>query len=83
MTSQDNKETIAKAFFEQGIAFGKDGKFDEAIAELTNAIEAIPNNAEYYLERGICYWYKNNYNSAMVDYNKAIEIMPKYPQGIQ
>ena len=52
------------------------GKIDEAIQELTRAIELNPNNAFAYLYRGSAWLKKSEFNKATEDYTKAIELNP-------
>ena len=40
------------------------GKFDEAISELTKAIESDPSETSNYIMRGWAYSYKNEYDKA-------------------
>ena len=49
------------------------------LAELTQAIEAEPENAEAYYNRGYFYYNQlKDYDKALEDYDKAIEVDPKY-----
>jgi lipoprotein NlpI len=48
------------------------GRVDEAIAALTTALAATPNDAELFVNRSTYYLYKADYASAMSDADKAI-----------
>ena len=45
--------TNAAAYNRRGIAYGKKGEFDKAIADFTEAIRLKPDFAVAYLNRGI------------------------------
>jgi tetratricopeptide (TPR) repeat protein len=66
------------ALLNQGIAFGKDGKHDRAIASFDKALEINPRYADAYYNRGFAYAIgKGQYDRAISDFNKAIEINPR------
>ncbi|MDR2970436.1 MAG: tetratricopeptide repeat protein [Bacteroidales bacterium] len=50
--------------------------YGEAIAELTNAIQAQPQDWSLYLARGKEYANKGVFNKAIADYTKAIKLNP-------
>jgi tetratricopeptide (TPR) repeat protein len=52
------------------------GKYDEAISELTAAIEIDPTVADYFTMRGELYRNKSDVISAISDYSKSIELNP-------
>ncbi len=52
------------------------GKFDEAIAELDQAIEVDPTNADAYTLRGKSHTLVQNYQQASLDFTQAIELDP-------
>lgn len=52
------------------------GRYDEAIAELTKVIQINPNLAEAYYLRATLYRNKNDLERAIPDYSKAIELAP-------
>ena len=54
---------------------------DQAIADLTKAIEAKPNYAEAYLVRGKAYGQKKLDDEAIADYTKALEIKPDFAEA--
>lgn len=61
---------------QQGTAYREQGKFDEAIAEYTMAIEIDPDLAVAYNNRGCAYSWKKDYENAVADLSKAIELDP-------
>ena len=66
----------------RGIDLVNRGRYDEAITELTNAIQANPTSARAYYNRGRAYVGKDETNQAIGDYSKAIELNnPEIIQG--
>jgi len=61
---------------ERGEAYYFDGEYDQAILELTKAIEINPGLARAYVTRGITYEDKNEHDLAIADFTKVIEIKP-------
>ena len=51
--------------------------FDNAINDLTKAIELKPNNASAYINRGSAHYEKAEFNRAIADFTRAIELNPK------
>ena len=62
--------------YSRGCALSGKGKYDEAIAEYTKAIELDPNFAYAYNNRGVAYKNIGQYDLAIADYNRAIELDP-------
>ncbi|MDD5194222.1 MAG: tetratricopeptide repeat protein [Candidatus Omnitrophica bacterium] len=56
-----------------GLAFLNKGRYDEASAEFTKAIEINPHFTEAYYNRGLVHAHKGDFDQAIVDYTKAIE----------
>jgi len=67
---------FAEEYYRRGIAYAQKGRYDEAIAELTEAIRLIPNWAQAYYSRGVTCGYKGNHDSAIADFNEAIRLNP-------
>lgn len=66
-----------KKYFKAGNDFYEAGKFDDAIAQYTNAIGLEPSNADYYCARGESYEKQLKYAEARADYEKAMVVEPK------
>ena len=65
----------AKAYFHRGLAYQKKGKWDNAIADYTEAIRLNPNYTEECLyNRGKAYQAKGDTAKAEADFNKAKEL---------
>ena len=77
-TTEEIKEIDPAVLNNQGIAFGKEGQYDQSIAFFNKAIEINPRFAEAYNNRGNAYNEKGQYDKAISDYNKAIEINPRF-----
>lgn len=58
----------------QAQTYYKEGKYEDAIKEYTEAINLEGNNALYYNNRGCAYLFSSKNNEALADFNKAIEL---------
>lgn len=56
-------------------------RYDDAVADVTAAIELDPENPELYVLRGQMYLYLYEWDSVLNDYNTAIELDPAYPDA--
>ena len=56
------------------------GRWQEAIAYYSAAMEMDPNYSEYYNERGSAYLKLGNLEEALADFLKAKELSPPYPE---
>jgi tetratricopeptide (TPR) repeat protein len=63
-------------WLKEGRAKAKAGKWDEAITDLTKAIELEPLAAMPWNERGIAHLRKGQADRALADFSKAIELRP-------
>jgi tetratricopeptide (TPR) repeat protein len=61
----------AKAHYDRGVDFLENGKFDEAIAEFTKAIEIYPKYASAYHNRGNSYYKMGDHARALADLSHA------------
>ena len=71
----------ADALFYRGDAAGDAGDHDAAIADLTAAIAAKPDNGAAYILRGNSYDARGELDKALADYNEAIRIDPSDATG--
>ena len=62
--------------YDRGEAYYLDGEYDQAVAELTKAIEIDPRDARAYITRGMAYNDKDESDLAIADFTKVIEIKP-------
>ncbi len=68
----------AEQYYEQGIALSREGQYEQAIRDLTKAIELDPGYAKAYYERSKIYAYSDEWDKAIADCDRAIEIDPVY-----
>jgi tetratricopeptide (TPR) repeat protein len=71
----------AKQRNEYAINLVNEGKYEEAIAELTQAIDICPEYAELYFNRGTAYCWIEEYEKAIEDYNAAISMNESYHEA--
>ena len=64
----------ATAYNNRGVVYYKQGKFDEAIADYTQAIRIDPNFALTYSDRGNAYDEQGDKAKAEADFAKAKEL---------
>jgi hypothetical protein len=59
------------------------GRYQEALAELSEAIRLAPTGATSYNARGFVYYLQGNYPSAIEDLSTAIRLNPNYANAFQ
>ncbi len=62
--------------FYDGLALQGLGKYDQAVAKLSDAIKMKPDYVDFYLFRGSCNRYLNKFDLANADFNSALKIQP-------
>lgn len=72
----DYKSTLASAYYNRGVIYGKKENFAQAIADYTKAIELNPNNPSPFTNRGIAHRQLGNYELARADLDVAIKMNP-------
>jgi tetratricopeptide (TPR) repeat protein len=75
---QQPKLESAEAYNDRGVAYGRKGQYDQAIADYNKAIEINPRGAMTYKNRGSAYYHKGQIDKGISDFNKAIEIDPMF-----
>ena len=70
------REMIGVFLCNLGVAYGKIGMYDEAIAEFKKALILNPNHAGVHYDLGIAYCMKGMYDEAMAQFNKALAFDP-------
>jgi tetratricopeptide (TPR) repeat protein len=68
----------AAAFVDLGIAYGKAGVLDKALASLRRAVELNPRQLVAYNELGIVYRRKGEFAAARESYERALGIYPGF-----
>ncbi len=72
----------AEIFNNRGVAYmGMDKHQDDALKDLSEAIELRPDYAEAYANRGRIYVDRESYQEAIADFDKAIELSPGLSQA--
>ncbi len=66
----------AIGYCSRAMIWNTEGKYDNAIADSTKAIELDPKHAVAYCNRGNAWFEKGDYDKAIADYTKAIELDP-------
>tara|TARA_Y100000031_G_scaffold80673_1_gene89018 strand:- start:625 stop:876 length:252 start_codon:yes stop_codon:yes gene_type:complete len=66
----------AKKYLDLGLAYGKSGKYEEAIESYTQAIEIDPDNAEAHWGLGAAYGKTGMTEKAIKSYKQALRIDP-------
>ena len=72
------KEIRAVDLYEKGFANMDLGKYDQAIQDLSTAIELDPKEVGPYYNRGLAYTKLRQHPEALQDYSRAIELDPKF-----
>ena len=75
---KEPQKNRAITYFNRGVAYGRKGEVDRAIADYTKAIALDPNVALAYTNRGSAYYRKGEYERAIADHSKAIAIDPNH-----
>jgi Tfp pilus assembly protein PilF len=77
-TQQKQSESRdAEFYLNRGLDYVYKGQYDQAISDLSKAIEIDPRFARAYDIRSITYMSKSQWDQAMSDCNKALEINPR------
>ncbi|TRV46919.1 MAG: tetratricopeptide repeat protein [Microcystis panniformis Mp_MB_F_20051200_S9] len=75
ITQANYKEAIA--YFNRGVNYIQQEKYDLALAQFTRAIELDPNYTEAYFGRGMIYTIREQWRLAFQDLNTAIRLNPR------
>ncbi|MFA5008693.1 MAG: tetratricopeptide repeat protein [Candidatus Omnitrophota bacterium] len=68
----------AQEYFQKGINYFREKKYNDAIAEFEKALKVDPNLAEGYYGLGYAYCSKNQCEASLPYFKKAIELSPNY-----
>ncbi len=69
---------LAREHYRQGVFYGKQEKYVEAVMELEKAIELYPAYADAYNALGVVYHHQKQYQEAIEQYLLAIEADPSH-----
>ena len=71
------RQNLAILHSNRGIAYGKAGDYDRAIADFDAAMRINPNHVRAYLNRGNANFARRDYDRAIADFSQAIRLEPK------
>src|SRR6185437_7339876 len=90
-TAQSSSENIAslsaviarnpqdpEAYNVRGSAYGRGGKYREALQDFDAAIQLRPNFYQAYANRALIHRFMGNQANALSDYNRAVQLNPNY-----
>lgn len=75
------KDAVAHAFNNLGVALLEQGNVDEAIRVQQRALKLIPNNHYAYNSLGLAFMRKKEYETAAASFTRAIEVNPYYAEA--
>jgi Tfp pilus assembly protein PilF len=70
--------TATAPYIDLGIAYGRTGDLDKAVASFTRALEINPRHPVAYNELGLVYRKKGQFAEARASYEKAIALVPDF-----
>jgi len=70
--------TATAPYIDLGIAYGRTGDLDKAVASFTRALEINPRHPIAYNELGLVYRKKGQFAEARASYEKAIALVPEF-----
>ena len=70
--------TATAPYIDLGIAYGRTGDLDKAVASFTRALEINPRHPIAYNELGMVYRRKGQFAEARASYEKAIALVPDF-----
>jgi len=70
----------ASQYYQSGVAFQQQGRFDEAVSCFQQAAQLNPNDANIYVWLGILFQDRGRSDEAISYYRKALELKPDYAE---
>jgi len=80
-THLKSREADAEVYNTRGLAHCQKNQYDQAISDLSKAIEINPRLAHAYNNRGWAYIKKWQYDQALSDFNKTIKIDSRFAEA--
>jgi tetratricopeptide (TPR) repeat protein len=75
---QTDKAAVADYHYRRAMVLSDMRRYDDAIVDLSKAMEIEPDNADFVFERGVEYRALEKWKEADVDFSKAIELRPEF-----
>lgn len=72
----------AEAYYNIGVVYYSEKKYDDSKAQFQKAIEIYPDFSEAYYSLGVVYYAEANYDKAIEAFSKAIQIDPRNHEAI-
>ena len=72
----------AAGYARRGAASAARQDYDAAIADLTQACELAPTEADYFYQRGMAHWRNKQADLALADFDQAIRLKPDYADSL-
>src|SRR6516164_6882420 len=77
-SGRETKHTVAIAFYNRGIAKNNEGKYEDAILDLTQAAQLNSSDAKIYYHRALASFSVGRTTEAIADYTEALHLNPRY-----
>ena len=77
-TYEPAKKNLYKVYLGRGKQLVHDGKYSEAVAFLSDAIDLFPDKPEFYNSLGTAYIETGNFQKAISQYSEALRINPAF-----
>lgn len=71
---QEARSRTAFVYLRRGNTYYDQGRYVEALSDLTRALELDPHNAIAYNDRGNTYYEQQRYDEALADFTRALEL---------
>ena len=75
--SIETNPSDAEAYYNIGVVYYNEKKYDDSKAQFQKAIEIYPDFSEAYYSLGAVYYAEANYDKAIETFSKAIQIDPR------
>jgi len=75
----DTGRNLAVSYFNRGIARNRNGEFDLALADFTDAIRTEPTYVPAVSARGAAHMWQCSFDAALSDFDRAIALNPNFP----
>jgi tetratricopeptide (TPR) repeat protein len=80
--ARETTRDAAAAFYNRGIAYRNQGKFDRAIEDYDQALRLRPAFADALNDRGLAYRHKGDNERAIADFDEALRARPDFAAAL-